>query len=609
MPSEDIRIIITGDDKGASGTISDVITQLEALSAALDKVEGKQGAVGGLSIPKTPTLDTSSVDQTLSGMVEIKDAAQGAGEAFAETREILTQVGQAATDANSEVALSAKKGAKTMEREYSKSSNKVVAAFKRILFYRFVRSAIREVGQAFKEGLDSYYAYDQKRGGKFASSMDQLASELTYVKQSLGAALAPLIVSLTPVLLNIGDLLVTLIDAFNQFFSAIESFINQGDYTWEKLEKPTVTYEQLTKANTDATKKLNASLLKFDEINRLNGENESSRSGSSDKNGIDDSGGTRKQIDNLTVWLTGAGLGALITNSILKALQKHKQDNDKNGKSGGSGDDTPKEAFSPNGSVPIVEPTPQTERGRAPQGADVDTGALAKEILPPLVEPVKNAAVAIAKPFSQLDLKSSYEATQDEILELSRQSKIASKKAAYAAEQSEKQRQKTEEMLKSAQRFMNGAGDATLSWEKSAKLVSGVVIGLVTVLAGAFAAFSFGDTSMISQGLSQIASAGAFATGGFPATGTMFIANERGAEMVGQIGQKTAVVNNEQIVSAVAGGVAAANTENNNLLREQNNLLRQILLKEGSVTVSSHDIVSALNRLSSRSGVPVGNII
>ena len=46
-----------------------------------------------------------------------------------------------------------------------------------------------------------------------------------------------------------------------------------------------------------------------------------------------------------------------------------------------------------------------------------------------------------------------------------------------------------------------------------------------------------------------------FASGGFPAEGQMFIAREAGPEMVGSIGNRTAVANNDQIVSAVSQGV------------------------------------------------------
>lgn len=48
------------------------------------------------------------------------------------------------------------------------------------------------------------------------------------------------------------------------------------------------------------------------------------------------------------------------------------------------------------------------------------------------------------------------------------------------------------------------------------------------------------------------------ANGGFPTTGQMFIAREAGPEMVGNIGNRTAVANNDQIVEAVSLGVYQA---------------------------------------------------
>lgn len=49
-----------------------------------------------------------------------------------------------------------------------------------------------------------------------------------------------------------------------------------------------------------------------------------------------------------------------------------------------------------------------------------------------------------------------------------------------------------------------------------------------------------------------------YALGGFPDMGQMFIARESGPELVGNIGGRTAVVNNDQIVQAVSVGVANA---------------------------------------------------
>lgn len=49
-----------------------------------------------------------------------------------------------------------------------------------------------------------------------------------------------------------------------------------------------------------------------------------------------------------------------------------------------------------------------------------------------------------------------------------------------------------------------------------------------------------------------------YAQGGFPSVGEMFVAREAGPELVGTIGNKSAVVNNQQIVQAVSQGVAEA---------------------------------------------------
>ena len=101
-----------------------------------------------------------------------------------------------------------------------------------------------------------------------------------------------------------------------------------------------------------------------------------------------------------------------------------------------------------------------------------------------------------------------------------------------------------------------------------------------------------------------------YAKGGFPTTGQMFIAREAGPEMVGTIGNKSAVVNNEQIVAGISEGVADANSEQNALLREQNNLLRKLLEKDTIVnaTVAANDIIGGLQRKNRRDGKTVVSV-
>lgn len=66
--------------------------------------------------------------------------------------------------------------------------------------------------------------------------------------------------------------------------------------------------------------------------------------------------------------------------------------------------------------------------------------------------------------------------------------------------------------------------------------------------------FSIGNFHITSQGIKI----GQYATGGLPDVGQMFVARESGPELVGKIGNQSAVVNNQQIVAAVSQGVASA---------------------------------------------------
>lgn len=64
--------------------------------------------------------------------------------------------------------------------------------------------------------------------------------------------------------------------------------------------------------------------------------------------------------------------------------------------------------------------------------------------------------------------------------------------------------------------------------------------------------------SMIAGGVSFVAGVMGFASGGFPDTGQVFVAREAGPEMVGSLGGRTAVANNDQIVAGISVGVERA---------------------------------------------------
>lgn len=101
-----------------------------------------------------------------------------------------------------------------------------------------------------------------------------------------------------------------------------------------------------------------------------------------------------------------------------------------------------------------------------------------------------------------------------------------------------------------------------------------------------------------------------FASGGFPQHGELFLAREAGPEMVGSIGSRTAVANNDQIVAGIQRGVATANAEQNELLREQNQLLRELIERSG-VVIDGEQLEAATRSVRQRRGavIATGGII
>lgn len=97
----------------------------------------------------------------------------------------------------------------------------------------------------------------------------------------------------------------------------------------------------------------------------------------------------------------------------------------------------------------------------------------------------------------------------------------------------------------------------------------------------------------------------AFAEGGYPNTGELFLARENGInEMIGRIGSRSAVANNDQITDAIRAAVVQGmdTEEQNELLREQNSLLRAILAKDNDVVLDGKSLVNGIDKARKRMG-------
>lgn len=150
----------------------------------------------------------------------------------------------------------------------------VLSAFKRIMFYRAIRSVIKAISQAFREGVNNLYQWSKLNDGRFASSMDRAASSLQYLKNSLGAMVAPLINALVPVLEIVIDRIVAIANVVNQFIAAITG----ADY-WTRATYYAKEYGAAVGGAAGNAKKLKDFMLGIDELNVFNDQNGSGGGG------------------------------------------------------------------------------------------------------------------------------------------------------------------------------------------------------------------------------------------------------------------------------------------------------------------------------------------
>lgn len=151
----------------------------------------------------------------------------------------------------------------------------------RIALYRAIRSAIKEVTQATKEGIDNLAIYSKslnsKDSAKANETMSKLATAFLYLKNSIASAVMPIIQQFTPAVVKMTDIIVGAVNAVNQLISAL-----QGKSTFTKAKNYWVDYADSLDKATGRAKALHHQLAGFDELNNL-----TANSGSGSGNELD----------------------------------------------------------------------------------------------------------------------------------------------------------------------------------------------------------------------------------------------------------------------------------------------------------------------------------
>lgn len=252
------------------------VTTNESLRGVVNSLQQIQGQTGNTFQALTQTTDA------MSQLAESCDTVQRAGRAVEENLapsvrkplidgEKLERLFHSISNICEKIAFGSAKllgkglsaafnSAKGVVENVTAKIGNLFSSIKRIAFYRLIRSSIKMVTQALKEGVENLVAWDRtiQNTSKAAQTMDSLKSTAHLLTNTLGAMAMPIIQLLVPALNAIADAAITAANAINQFFRSL-----QGYGTYIKAIRGEVG------GLSGAAKELKRVLFGFDELNVL----------------------------------------------------------------------------------------------------------------------------------------------------------------------------------------------------------------------------------------------------------------------------------------------------------------------------------------------------
>lgn len=457
----------------------------------------------------------------------------------------------------------------------------------RIIQYRMLRGLITLFTQGFSEGIKNMYEWSAALSGDFARAMDSLKNSALIFKNSLAVASAPIIEWLAPRVADLAAKFAELATAASRFFAILTG----SDHYYAVATGSANAYAS---AVGGATKKLRT-LLKFDEINRLEKAN---KGGGGSGSGVDTSNMFKKLAldtrnmtfkQRLTLALEEIGFapGNITVSDVCFALASAL--------AGGL-----LASLLPTPLGTLIGLTVGVKLFNALKEHDWDK---TKSNIDKVVQNTKDFFIDnLFGPWFGASWKS------PSLLEFAEKVDLITKIQTIKWEDARGKNNDKEKFKHFAEDLL-GINDGILDiGTVTAKLQFAKVVTNSDALKQALKQGGYSvvnDSGFQSVMYVKKLSEGPilYGTGGFPDQGQMFLARESGPEMVGQIGGRTAVANNDQIVEAVARGVASAVNKEVLLIQEQNSILRTIAGKSGGITTGS--IASAFERENRRAGTSI----
>lgn len=326
---DDIKVVLSADDKAAKGPIDDLIAKLDGIGKAaegngnatkefFDRIAkgGEEASKSMGKLADAASKSSKGIKGATKGFSEIADYAERVVPAAEDAKKALDGIDGAGDkiapfgggekyltflDSLADKAMQAGSILKTKLADGARAAGKALAKLsispitmplkvassaikkmtgavsglfrqiKRVAMYRAIRSAIRMVTDGFREGTANAYQWSKALGGTFAASMDTLSTASLYLKNSLGALATPLINAVAPAIDWLIDKFVALLNVINQVIALLT-----GAKTWTKAIKYPKEYAAATNDAAGGAGKLAkamTTILAIDELNPLNADN------------------------------------------------------------------------------------------------------------------------------------------------------------------------------------------------------------------------------------------------------------------------------------------------------------------------------------------------
>ncbi len=250
----------------------------EALERMVEPAERLAGALATVNV--TFARISNTADTALTQATQTAESLQSAAATMTTINAEMTSGMAGAGEATEEAGESARTFADRLESAANvvkafhagiKSvMPNIVSQFLRLAKMRVLRTIVKELLAGFTEGLQNVYYWAKLTGNQFAASMDTIKTSLNYTKNSIGAAFAPIINAIAPIIDQLVDKLVEGINYINMFFAVLN-----GQSTYIRAKKVATEYGNAVASSAGgaaaAVKDLKAALsvLDFDELHQL----------------------------------------------------------------------------------------------------------------------------------------------------------------------------------------------------------------------------------------------------------------------------------------------------------------------------------------------------